>query len=75
MRAHAQVICLELKRVSGPVGTMSSGLREQRESGSFGEQPTVGRLRAGGSGGEASERNQDLSQQTEFFAVGSNLIF
>lgn len=24
---------------------------------------------------EASERNQDLSQQTEFFAVGSNLIF
>lgn len=24
---------------------------------------------------EASERKQDLSQQTEFFAVGSNLIF
>lgn len=51
MRAHAQVIRLELKRVSGPVGTMSSGLREQRGEWVFWGTACCGRrLRAGGSG-------------------------
>lgn len=64
MRAHAQVICLELKRVSGPVGTMSSGLRGAKGSGSFGEQPTVGGVSEQGSGARPRRGTRISSQQT-----------